>query len=68
MAWRKGDYSATFRWEAPWSNELPGFLHLDDLEGPEGSLDLTTKEEWEAALWKYFPDVKERLFVEFERK
>lgn len=68
MAWRKGDYSATFRWKAPWSNELPGFLHLDDLEGPEGSLDLTTKEEWEAALWEYFPDVKERLFVNFERK
>lgn len=68
MSWTRGDYTATFRWEAPWSNDLPEELHLDDIVGPEGSLHFSTKEEWATALKGHFPDVEERLFEAFERK
>ena len=68
MVWARAGYKASFQWEAAWNNEFPDEIYLDDLEGPEGYLDFRGKEEWEAALWKYFPDVKERIFKELKRK
>ena len=68
MAWTRDDYTATFRWETPWKIDDPSTIHLDDLVGPEGSLDLETSEEWQVALRKYFPDAPERLFETFEKR
>lgn len=68
MAWHRGDYTATFRWENPWSTQLPDTISLDDLTDANGSLDLATQEEWDAALKQHFPDVFDRYFSRFERK
>lgn len=67
MKWRRGGYEASFLWASAWNNEFPEVIHLDDLEGPEGYFDFREKEEWEAALWKYFPDVKARIFDSVRR-
>ena len=68
MSWTRGDYTATFRWETPRAVDRPDTIHLDDLEGPEGSLKIETSEEWQAALKKHFPDAPERIFEKFEQK
>lgn len=68
MAWHRGEYTATFRWENPWATQLPDTISLDDIIGPEGSLDLTTPEEWDAALRDHFPDAPARFFSNFVMK
>ena len=68
MAWHRGDYTATFRWENPWATQLPDTISLDDITGPDGSLDFDTPEKWDAALRELFPDVEERFFSKFETK
>lgn len=68
MAWHRGEYTATFRWENPWSTQLPETISLDDLTGPSGSLKLDSQSQWDLALRKHFPDVFERYFSRFEKK
>jgi len=68
MAWRRGDFTATFRWPEPMAVDHPGIIYLDDLVGPEGSLDLPTAAEWDSALRRYFPDAAGRLFDQFEKR
>jgi len=66
MAWERGGYRATFRWDNPWATQLPETLYLDDITGPEGSLNFQKNEEWTTALFEKFPDVKDRFFSSFE--
>ena len=66
MAWERAGYRATFRWEKPWASQFPESMHLDDLTGPNGSLNLETSEEWAAALEAHFPDAPDRFFSQFE--
>lgn len=66
MAWRRKGYTATFRWENPWSSTLPETIHLDDIDGPDGSLDLEEFPQWDEALRKHFPDAFERYFTHFD--
>ncbi len=68
MAWERNGYRATFRWSNPWATKLPDILHLDDITNAEGSLNLTTPEEWETALRTHFPDTPSRFFFQFERR
>ncbi len=68
MSWQRAGYTANFRWKNPWAIRLPKSLHLDDIIHKEGSLNLQTSEEWEAALRLHFPDAIERFFSEFERQ
>jgi len=65
MTWHREGYTATFRWARPWTNELPNTLHLDDLKGPSGSLNLSNPQKWEMALKKHFPDAEAKLFSKF---
>lgn len=68
MAWHRGDYTATFRWENPWATQLPDTISLDDITGSDGSLNLENPEQWDLALKKHFPDAAERYFSKFEKK
>ena len=68
MAWHRGDYIATFRWENPWSTQLPDTVSVDDITGPNGSLNLESPEAWDAALREHFPDAIDRYFSKFEKK
>ena len=66
MAWRRNGHLATFRWKNPWASELPDQIHLDDIIGPEGSLDLGKASDWDKALRDHFPDAFERYFTHFD--
>ena len=68
MVWKRGEYTATFRWEEPWENRFPSVFHLDDISDSNGSLNLSEKEDWIAAVEKYFPDVQDRLFESLNEK
>jgi arylsulfatase A-like enzyme len=65
MAWRRENHTATFRWDNPWSSKLPKEIHLDDIVGPEGSLNLGEPAEWDQTLRRLFPDAFERYFIEW---
>ena len=67
MTWHRDGYTATFRWYQPWLINLPKTIHLDDITGPTGSLDLDNTEQWNRALQTHFPDAPDRLFSEFQR-
>ncbi|MGJ8695782.1 MAG: sulfatase-like hydrolase/transferase [Verrucomicrobiaceae bacterium] len=68
MAWHHGNHTATFRWKNPWATDLPETIHLDDITGPQGSLNLGQPAEWAQALKEHFPDVFDRFFHSFEEK
>lgn len=65
MAWRRENHTATFRWDNPWSSSLPKEIHLDDIVGPEGSLNLREPAEWDQALRHLFPDAFARYFTKW---
>lgn len=66
MAWHRGEYTATFRWDNPWSIRPPETIYLDDITGPDGSLDLRGSDEWQIALKTHFPDAVPKFFTRFE--
>ena len=67
MAWYREGWTATFRWENPFSYETPSSIHLDDIMGPDGvEVKVTEPEEWEQILRERFPDAPIRLFSEFK--
>ena len=66
MSWHRKDHTATFRWHNPWSSTLPDQIHLDDITGPNGSLDLDTDQDWTKALHEHFPDAPHRFFTHFD--
>jgi hypothetical protein len=68
MAWHRGNYTATFRWDNPWATQLPDTVSVDDITGPNGSLNLDSPEAWDAALREHFPDAFERYFSKFEKQ
>lgn len=63
MAWYRDGWTATFRWENPWSHQPPERVYLDDILTPDGkSVSLSEESEWDTELKKRFPDAAERLF------
>jgi hypothetical protein len=66
MAWYRDDWVATFRWENPFSHDLPRQIYLDSVFGPDGErMALEEPDEWENLLFERFPDAPNRLFSEF---
>ena len=68
MKWQRHGYTATFRWYQPWNIDLPKTIHLDDIIGPNGTLDCQSQEAWHRALQEHFPDAAPRLFQTFEKQ
>lgn len=68
MAWHRNGHFATFSWDNPWSSDLPDQIFLDNIVGPDGSLDLGEREEWDEALRSHFPDAFERFFSRCDLK
>lgn len=63
MAWYRTGWTATFRWENPWSHQPPERIYLDDIITPDQkSVGLSEESEWNAELKKRFPDAAARLF------
>ena len=66
MGWYREDWVATFRWENPFSPDLPNRIYLDSLFGPDGErIFLEKPSQWENLLFERFPDAPNRLFTEF---
>lgn len=66
MAWHRGNYTATFRWDNPWAIRAPETIYLDDIIGPDGSLGLHGSQDWQKALKTHFPDAESKFFTRFE--
>ena len=61
-------YKAFFTWPHYFDGRPGTELTLTRLIGPEGDIELTSHEEYDAALKQYFPDAFERFFESFELK
>ena len=66
MLLTRDGYKAFFTWPHYFDGRPGTEITLTRLIGPEGDIELTSHEEYDAALKQYFPDAFERFFQSFE--